>query len=50
MLGFVTDGYELKEFLDQVDVREDHTAAAVALEAYGIKGVARSACVLAQDL
>jgi hypothetical protein len=33
-------GYVLEEFLDQVDVGEDHTAAAIARETDGIEGVA----------
>jgi hypothetical protein len=39
MLGFLAAGDVLEEFLDEVDVGENHTAAAVALEADGVEGV-----------
>lgn len=34
-------GVVLEEFLDEVDVSEDHTAAAVAAEVQGVDGIAR---------
>ena len=34
-------GYVLKKLLDEVDVGEDHAAAAVALEADGVEGVTK---------
>jgi hypothetical protein len=33
-------GVVLEEFFDQVDVREDHAAAAVALETDGVESIA----------
>jgi hypothetical protein len=38
--GFLFGGNVLEELLDQINVGEDHAAAAVALEAYGIKSIA----------
>jgi hypothetical protein len=37
--GFLFGGDVLEEFLDQVDVSEDHAAAAVALETDGVECV-----------
>lgn len=41
VLGLFRAGYVLEELLDEVDVCKDHAAAAVALEADGVEGVAR---------
>jgi hypothetical protein len=38
-VGFLFTGDVLEEFLDQVDVGEDHAAAAVALETDVVEGV-----------
>ena len=40
VFGSVGGGHVLEEFLDEVDVSEDHAATAVALEAYGVEGFA----------
>lgn len=32
-------GDVLEQFLDQVDMGQDHATAAVALQAYGVKGI-----------
>jgi hypothetical protein len=36
---FLFAGNVLKEFLDEIDMREDHAAAAIALETDGVKGI-----------
>jgi hypothetical protein len=43
-------GVVLEQFLDEVDVGEDHAATAVALETDGIKGVAEGERVSGADL
>lgn len=40
LFAFLCGGNVLEEFLDQVDVGEDHAAAAVTLETYFVEGLA----------
>jgi hypothetical protein len=44
---FLVVGNVLEEFLDEVDVREDHAAAAVTLKTDGVEGVTGRVSVLA---
>jgi hypothetical protein len=46
-LDFLVAGNVLEEFLDEVDVGENHAAAAVALEADGVEGITGKVGVLA---